>query len=401
MSFSFKKPTRKFRQRTRESESEEENLTRQQKEDDEDKIGHKLASTTITNEKANNSKKPIDISKAKLSFHDDEDDGDVFKVKKSNQSRRIAKQVEKDRRKNNGEVKKENKEYLVKKKPEIKEENPEQSVRKRMEQERPKKDELNVVWVKSESVRIPTPPIIDIPAEDPFSDDSADEDESHPFRSALARGVIPDAKTIYELKKQRQMRRDADEFIPLAKDSDKLDDDEFNMNDTKGDDDDEEDEDDRIEFRGLDKDDEDEKNREAIFSAQDEQNIADADNELSRWEREQIRKALGSQSVQETVDLAPKARKSKKRNTQIPDFIVNRGTHPKTSLDDLSRRLKQSLKDSQEQLAQYERQLVTLGIESKQANDEVKVFSSDVHKIGKEFEFYQIVSNYIESRLPS
>ena len=81
----------------------------------------------------------------------------------------------------------------------------------------------------------------------------------HQFRNAVERGCIPDAKVIYELKKQRQkLARTANEdFIPIEnideEDRSRLvrnDDDDDD--DDKSDDDDDDNESDRIQFGKVD-----------------------------------------------------------------------------------------------------------------------------------------------------
>lgn len=98
----FKKPNRKFRQRVTHSDSEEEEINKDKfdKNDlnDQEKLKPKLNTPNFGKEEIEN---PDKIKKVgtKLSFHDEEDDGEVFKVKKSNYSRRLARRLEKERKK--------------------------------------------------------------------------------------------------------------------------------------------------------------------------------------------------------------------------------------------------------------------------------------------------------------
>src|SRR5688572_21345975 len=112
-------------------------------------------------------------------------ESEVFKVKKSSYSRRLAKQLDRNR-------KNKDKEKVEKK--ETKNNNTD--------------DDMKVIWVKSEDISAkPEPkPELKILTGDDIEDEECDEYTSNEpfyhFRGALERGVIPDAKTIYALKKQ-------------------------------------------------------------------------------------------------------------------------------------------------------------------------------------------------------
>lgn len=444
----FRKPKNKqFRQRARESDQDDEHIngSEGQAAADQDSIQTKLSAATLNsstvgdddvviedNKQTAIDKKPVETMKSKLSFHDEEEDGgDVFKVKKSSYSRRFAKQAEKEKKKQqqSAENRKENK---AEAKPSKAAANVDdkatslkgESIRKRMERERLKtEEELNVVWVKSETIKAKEEPqVIEIPAEDPFSDDSADEENGAPtFRSALVRGVIPDAKTIYALKKQRQQRRDADEFIPLQsgdRDNESDDDDRLEAMNKKMDEDDDDDEDGRIEFVGLEKGElEKEKEREAFYDAQQEHNNDDnvsgddghdsGEDEMTRWEREQIQRGLAGQQNQDVGavggggggDMAEVATATRRAANEVPAFIT-RGPRPKMNLDQVCDNLRARLAESQETIQKLERDLVHVGIEGMQAEEELSELKDTVKHTGREFEFYQILKNHIASQLP-
>nr|XP_027194654.1 PAX3- and PAX7-binding protein 1-like [Dermatophagoides pteronyssinus] len=174
-----------------------------------------------------------------------------------------------------------------------------------------------------------------------FNHRSQEQQQQRPqFRSSLERGIIPDAKTIYELKKRRQKMALTADFIPLenesgnrqVRDSDddksENDDDDLLPN-SDCDDHDDDDDKDRIQFGNVDYESKDkEKFRECFRVAQEQQQQQqknenqkqkqnndssssgddddhddDADNneneeseeeedEMDKWEREQIRKAV-------------------------------------------------------------------------------------------------------------
>ena len=158
------------------------------------------------------------------------------------------------------------------------------------------------------------------------------------FRSSLERGIIPDAKTIYELKKRRQKMALTADFIPLENESgnrqvhesdeDKSENDDDDLLPNSDCDDDHDDDDkDRIQFGNVDYESKDkEKFRECFRVAQQQQqqqknenqkqnndskyssssgddddhdndNIEneeseEEEDEMDKWEREQIRKAV-------------------------------------------------------------------------------------------------------------
>lgn len=151
----------------------------------------------------------------------------------------------------------------------------------------------------------------------------------HQFRNAVERGCIPDAKIIYELKKQRQKlaKTSNEDFIPLENTED---DDENKSrllreedHDKSDYEDDEEAESDRIQFGKVDYETQErEKNKEQFRLAQEEKEVellnveskdsesdyddnqgnadhsdSESEDELERWEREQIRKVVKLQNI--------------------------------------------------------------------------------------------------------
>lgn len=411
---SFKKPNRKFRQRARDEDSDEEKLHVKREEPAEDKSQSPTPENVPDeyDEMYAESKRMTAEAKAKLSFHDDDDENEVFKVKKSSYSRRIGKQIEKARRQETKEERSKQRETTKKNL-----ESSSESVRKRMEREKKEKDqeELNVIWVKSEVVK-PAPEVIEIPAEDPFSDNTDDEEDSaHPFRGALERGVIPDARTIYELKKKRQQARDADDFIPLTSNAKKEEKYKEPATGEEGEDDDEDEDDDRIEFTVDKEAKERERTREAFYEAQGEDDEGEedqnSDNELQRWEREQIRKGLGAQKNPNThgstfatdmiMEDSSSPRESSENAAQSRSTIPAHISRPTTIINprELCNQLRKKLDEKRENLESLERQLVHLGIESMQAEDSISEQEANAKQSGREFEFYQIMSGYVGSQL--
>lgn len=283
----FKKPNRKFRQRVTHSDSEEEEINKDKfdKNDlnDQEKLKPKLNTPNFGKEEIEN---PDKIKKVgtKLSFHDEEDDGEVFKVKKSNYSRRLARRLEKERKKKleKGEEIKKSEECI---------DNTDDQKEERIQIE--KEDSMDILNGDD--------------AEDMEIDSENENGEKnklyHPFKNVLKSGVIPDAATIYAVKKHRQMAREMGDFVAL--------DDTKRVQETKSrlirdDDNDRSDEDEgeegRISFTVNVAAVERQKAREAFLSVQEtednEMENEEAD-ELERWEREQIRKGVSMTQIQQ------------------------------------------------------------------------------------------------------
>ena len=325
---------------------------------------------------------------------------DVFKVRKSSYSRRLAKQT--DGRKKKRDVKKETNGVNNT----IVDEN-------KIKTENQNKDDLNVIWIKSEEIKEnKTQPKeeLKIFAGDQIESDDEYENEAeeyrnnepfHHFRGALERGVIPDAKTIFELKKQRQLARDIDELIiPLA-DDDNYDDlsDSRMIRDDDNDKSDDDEDDQRISF-AINRDNiEREKAREAFLIAQEENEDQsdreedESEDELDRWEREQIKKGVRMPVIhmlsQEQasnraisglfvdnlnivdMDIDRPFAKPKK---SIPSRILNKNKYSIT-LEEVVKRVEQHLQSLKDSIAANERQVVTLTANLNQSKQEIERLS--------------------------
>ncbi|KAI1307217.1 hypothetical protein HDE_00820 [Halotydeus destructor] len=407
----FKKPKRNFRQRIRLSDDEDGKAS-------EEKYADPVQEVTVLPDKEeqsqdedltilSESKSLVRDTKAKLSFHDDEGDVDVFKVKKSSRSRRILKQLEKQKKQSEENVSKPKQEDNFEK---LKQEQETGiSVRKLMEKKKEsEKKELEVVWVKSEEVKQArtAPSAIEIPAEDPFSDDSGDESETeHIFRRGFQRGAIPDAKTIYELKKQRQSARDNDEIIPISTNNKEEFTTNYGLSDSKveEDDDDEDDEDGRIDFQ-VEQQTDFQKSRDEFQSQVEIVDLdnEDSDDEMERWEREQIRKGLGAQSSNlpsssRTFNPLLDDNQLESAATQIPEHVSR--SKKKVDFDTIIHKLESDLNERKENVNRHQRRLVEIGIETMQSEEEISEMEHQLKHVSKEFEVYQTVANYITSKL--
>lgn len=268
----FRKPNRKFRQRLQHSDTEDEaesNVAPKEK-------SPPRVEPSVVVAEADDPKAPASL----LSFGDeDEEETEVFKVRKSSYSRRLAKQLERDRKKKLREATK------VEAKPEPE---PPPSALPEKPATRPFSDELEIKIKNTFKI---------LNAEEIRGSDSEEEDEGEGpqyrrLRNVIQSGVIPDAATIYALKKRRQMAREMGDFIPLEQE------------DQKGhgeEEDQSEEEEGRINFTvdtaALEK----QRAREAVIQAQEEHSgdaVAREDvAELERWEQEQMKKGVSTAPV--------------------------------------------------------------------------------------------------------
>lgn len=216
-----------------------------------------------------------------LSFQDDEDEAEVFRVKKSNHSKKIVKQLKKEY--------KEDLEKTV----------PEQSTRIGGQNLTIKEEPLEGSRASSEQGE-----------EEMEVDSNEDQEEEGDQKSAggafkenlsalslLRPGEIPDAAFIHAARKRRQMARELGGDTPLVEN------DPTNKRlvheDENGDMDDDEDEK-RIVFSGVNTKSQRQKIAEeiGIEGSDDEALDNGQDEEVSRWEQEQIRKGISIPQVQ-------------------------------------------------------------------------------------------------------
>lgn len=346
----------------------------------------------------------VKTSSMKLSFeHDDEDGEEEVKVKKSSFSRRMAKQLERDRKKRAKEL--EEKEIQRK------------ELEKRTQSSKStEKQEVDVIFINADKVKKDVEEVIQIPDEDHFSDDSEPEEEAPSalkFRTVLERGSIPDAHTIFALKKQRHSRKHAEEFIALSdglgsrRDLESETDESDFVGNRKRDQydmefDDEEEE--RIEFDELKSAERDrEKARQAI-EEQESQNLStskkggvtgsdndsDSDDEMSRWEKEQIMKGVGTGNVAQMkakveaelngnlmevssspchsplLDTFSKAPTSR----SLPSYLND--SFNMVSVDDVLDMIQELVDEKREKISYLDRQLTDLSVEEKVLQEDLE-----------------------------
>ncbi|KAM9320850.1 PAX3- and PAX7-binding protein 1 [Gastrophryne carolinensis] len=213
-----------------------------------------------------------------LSFQDDEDEEDVFKVKKSNHSKKIAKLL-----------KKEYKEDL--------------------EKTKPKPDVIpapdGIQYIRNAAIKEEEIHVGSELGEEEMEVDSEKEDEKPKAGSftnsvsslnVLRPGEIPDAAFIHAARKKRQLARELGDVPSLDADGNKR----LVREDEDEDDDEDDDEKRRIVFSVREKSQRQKIAEEIGIEGSDDEALAtgEQDEELSRWEQEQIRKGISIPQVQ-------------------------------------------------------------------------------------------------------
>lgn len=265
-------------------------------------------------------------------------------------------------------------------------------------------EELNIIWVnnghkkplKEESEHHKVHETIEQPRL------NENNDHSHEFRGALERGVIPDAKTIYALKKKRQQARNTPEFISLY-DEEIAEEEENNQRSrlVREDDGCSDDDEERISFSVNKEALEREKTKEAFLLAQEEEeensNKEDSEDEIERWEKEQIRKgigistqigsqqdssvitdsAFGDSYIDSKMNLGESARidlefERPSRKKKVPNIDKLFSVRTTVTLESMRNKIQDKLKILKDSLEKHERELITLNVEIEQINDEIE-----------------------------
>ncbi|XP_041974669.1 PAX3- and PAX7-binding protein 1 [Aricia agestis] len=225
------------------------------------------------NKKENKPVKSIQL----LSFADEEEDGEVFKVKKSSQSKKLAKRREREKRRgpDNDDTNKFDS-------------NGDQERQEEKVTEKPKKK------VTLEGLILSGREALAADGDGDLSSSENEEDSRgfHRYRAenvraalAVAPGHIPDAALIHAARKTRQQARELGDFVPITSDKSPGPGSRLRRDDDMDDDDDEDEG--RIEVRGLELP-SDKPKRTTAAAASDE----DMNSETDEWEEQQMQKAV-------------------------------------------------------------------------------------------------------------
>ncbi|KAM7309356.1 PAX3 and PAX7-binding protein 1 [Ixodes scapularis] len=403
----FRKPNRKFRQRLQHSDSEDED------EREEIAVVSFVEKSPPRPEPVSaNISEAVDVDKAEskapaslLSFGDDEDETEVFKVKKSSYSRRLAKQLERDRKKKLKEAVK------AETKPE-KEATPPPAavpVEKAVESKspRPFSDELEIK-IKNTIKILNSEEMKDLDGSsgsDKDGDDNGEGIRFRRFKNVIQSGVIPDAATIYALKKQRQMAREMGDFVPLEPQEP-----EEKSRLTRNEDEDQSDEEEgRINFTvntgALEK----QRAREAMIQAQEENSNHENEHEdvaeLERWEQEQMKKGVSTAPIVALTDSSTAV-----PQPSIPNYFTN---YPPAEADTdtvqtyqvpkdkgdlttemITKRVTDRLASVRELLALHERQKTTALLDLEASAEAIEQLQEEQPKLAARFHFFQEMRGY-------
>ncbi|GFS26357.1 PAX3- and PAX7-binding protein 1-like [Elysia marginata] len=290
MASMFRKPKRNFRKKETdfEDENENDNANNQMEVDTE----FNIQPQTAKEKKKKKPKEKETKAKSVLSFEMEEDEGDseVFQIKRSSHSRRVAKQMKKEL-KEKKETKSLGAEAVVDDNVSVREKTSEEEQKERRKKDVHEEEQARAAAEKIKKLR---EEFKTLNGEDAIGSSDSDEDEKKGFQAKLARGEIPDAKTIHFIRKQRQMARETDNFIPVE-------DSKASVNKTstarlvRDDDNDKSDdgEEDRVDF-SLDQAARERQEMRDKFLATEHGSDEDSDQERE-WENQQIRKAVSLQ----------------------------------------------------------------------------------------------------------
>ncbi|KAM9331598.1 PAX3- and PAX7-binding protein 1 [Pholidichthys leucotaenia] len=229
-----------------------------------------------------------------LSFDDEEEDSEVFRVKKSNHSKKIVKQLKREYKEDlvrAGSIKQEHKSDAPSQSQSavVKEEVISRAGSEQGEEEMEVDSADEQDDVRSQSSQTPSQGSKGNNAEASFNTLSS--------LSSLRPGEIPDAAFIHAARKRRQMAREQGGEAPLAEtDTPKK----RLVREDQDASDDEDDQEKRIRFSGVKNKSQRQKIAEeiGIEGSDDEALNAGQDEEVSRWEQEQIRKGISIPQVQ-------------------------------------------------------------------------------------------------------
>lgn len=432
----FRKPNRKVRQRLAHSDSEDEEShdcllkTREERKKEKDK-----------DDRASN-------TKTLLSFgvgDEEAEGGEVFKVKKSSYSRRIAKELEKERKERKRKDDSKNNEQ---------DQNPLDGQLSAMVQssDADGRDEgsgtpagsmivreiplstsdidirvkntdfkvLNSEELESVKAEMKTD-IYERDAESGGSDGESFNGRQRtgtgprPNRDRVSkvfeRGAIPDAATIFALKKQRQQaaagRRGADEFIPLKEHNNSNDNFSQNNNNplsegrrlrdgSEDDDDDSVGEEGRVNFSDIRSGKRDDMMRQALSGSRAGAAAPDDNNpdETDRWEKEQIRKGVATLSSAQDFSRSPSPNpEDRDRVSALPPVHIptDKSNMTITSIVD---RVRNRLETVQEIMERSQRQRSSTDTELTVCVETIQRLEKEMPRLEKAFRFYQEMRTY-------
>lgn len=390
----FKKPKKHIQRRVFGSNEDDETTENNGMEINADE---RMETQPITNvkKKERKDKDKAQPKQTLLSFGD-EDEGEVFQVKKSSYSKKIMRLLDKERRKKKEE--KVESEEVVK----------------------PKAEEKRTEIITGDLVMVvkntETPRILNGRAalcagrDDMSSDEEQDSGAarqssgghrfSHPdsVKIVLESGKIPDAAMIHAARKRRQRARELGDYVPVEEAAPEKDKGRLVREDDESD---EERIDMTVNLTARDRD----KRREQFFAAQDEESEPDTDKEMEEWENQQIRKGVTgaqlmaasqesnfSQYMTSAMSLAtPKVEYT--ASTTVPDMISEPGV-PRTP-QAIADKLRERLTTVRGSYDRHRQELDRVRTELSSIDEELKQLELKAPRAAQRFRFYQELRGYV------
>ncbi|XP_072388932.1 PAX3- and PAX7-binding protein 1 [Diabrotica undecimpunctata] len=357
----FKKPKKTIQRRV---------FTENDDEDDDVTQPMEVCQSIPVEKKSKKKDKSSKTPKTLLSF-DEEEEGEVFQVKKSSHSKKVLRMFEKEKKKK--ESKQEKEEIKSKEKTEI------------------VTDDF-VLVVNASHKKPPTPPLI-LSGRDALcagvDDLSSEEDEpqNHKFnkpdnfKRILESGAIPDAAMIHAARKRRQRARELGDFIPTEEeepeDKGRL----LREDEHEGSDEERIDMEINLNLRDQ------ERRREQFLAAQE------SDHEVLEWEDQQIRKGVTGAAMEAAREMFyPMEPPSPPRiSAQVP--FIEPGI-PRTP-QMIAEKLREQYEKINQSRANHEAQLEKTRNDIQEAMNELDELKIKAPDAAERFRFYQELRGYI------
>lgn len=340
-----------------------------------------------------------DTGRTLLSFDDDgEDNEEVFKVKKSSHSKKVMRQLDRERKRK--------KKHVIPEEPTGDQVDVQQDGRIKIQT-----DDLEII-LKQTEIKNPN-------SNDEISDKeylSGDEEFneprhlfSHPstVKDALERGKIPDAAMIHAARKRRQEAREFGDFVPITTKSNKS-----RLVREDGDGDGSDEDEDRVDMSVNVQNKDRAERSEKFYEAQDMLYSKESDPELDEWENQQIRKGVTGTQIanaqQETYQFylqAPAEEDCGLKTSQLRQAYASAGIAPITesklpsceerTLQEIENNLLNRIKQVREAHAAHAQDLTRLSEDIMNLKIEGKVAEKKMPEYKRRFKFYQEMRAYI------
>ena len=417
----FKKPKRNVRQRQNFSDEEDEKAERNSVEEDEsftelqssiEKFKQGKKKSNKKKENTSSSKDDSEKKSSLLSFDDFEaeaDDGEIFKVKKSSQSRRLMKQIKAERKKQKERLEDNNHPPLPPQPPEpppppsisgttiINDDEDEIGVRVKNNlviNKQPQDEMRTLSGYEAEALHMEE-------EDEDDSEKSDDEKKKDPLQEILQRGAIPDANAIYEARKRRQALREKGEtnnaapgpnqrYISLK--SSNNDDNHHSHQDQESDD-----EEARIIMSGVRS---NEEVRKESFERLHSHETDEKDDHY-RWEEQQIRKAMKGSMKSESTSPNQGSGHSTPNHQAMGGFsrqepkYVHREAPISYNLEGIKDRLKKRLADLDEVNRRHLSDAEKIDNDLFESHNIIEDKKENLPRIIKKHHFYQDLRGYV------